>query len=753
MKNIFLTLITAMLLFIPGCQAESQAAVVGHEFLSPRVAVVKCDGFMRIRSSSIPIEKIGFWKKENALARDEKGNILPRPETTVYLYIQLAKPLQDKEELILQTSCGEVKICYFAAIPTNIFKLNQLGNGGKQPQKYAYMGAWLGDAGAMPLKEFDGKIFELRQSSNHRCVFQSTMKVRKDDPLYQGKTPFTGEEVLELDYSKFNTPGKYYLYVENIGRSIDFVIGSQPLNEAFYIHARGLYHKRCGIALTEPFTFWQKPECHTIVFQGRFPGNADHYRKGKEKDHGFFDRRGNRIGVKHFELIKANPPYKSIPVKLRGGWHDAADYDRRPYHLRIVSDLAAVYLMKPANFIDGQLNIPESGNGIPDILDEAAWGLEHLLAIQQSNGGVGCWFESDSHPGAGEGLPDQDKRVYYVSAPDRNGTLEYAAAAAIYALALNKAGFPDRAQKYIASAVKAWDFAMDKRNLLVAYFQLKGTMIHYMEEPYLYGENLLRAGAALYTLTGEEKYLTAVVENESQIRENFNQDFWKWSPLSWMILELFPVKELAFFRTEYRKVIVRNGEKMLKDLENGYPYRSLWHAPDATWVHAMAWGNYHPLRRAVTLIAAHKLTGEEKFLAGAYLANDFHNGANPLGRSMTSGLGKIFPAVFLDLVSYADDAGEFVPGITPYGNTFGIDRKAVDLVYGKRAEDLPIFRRYVNLEFSSVPASEYSVWETIAPAAVTTGYLIEKPVLPPAEWKNRKPAANFRKLPGYLALP
>ena len=167
----------------------------------------------------------------------------------------------------------------------------------------------------------------------------------------------------------------------------------------------------------------------------------------------------------------------------------------------------------------------------------------------------------------------------------------------------------------------------------------------------------------------------------------------------------------------------------------------------------MAWGNYHPLRRAVTLIAAHKLTGEEKFLAGAYLANDFHNGANPLGRSMTSGLGKIFPAVFLDLVSYADDAGEFVPGITPYGNTFGIDRKAVDLVYGKRAEDLPIFRRYVNLEFLSVPASEYSVWETIAPAAVTTGYLIEKPVLPPAEWKNRKPAANFRKLPGYLALP
>ena len=155
----------------------------------------------------------------------------------------------------------------------------------------------------------------------------------------------------------------------------------------------------------------------------------------------------------------------------------------------------------------------------------------------------------------------------------------------------------------------------------------------------------------------------------------------------------------------------------------------------------------------MTLIAAHKLSGQEEYLNGAYLANDFHNGANPLGRSMTSGLGKIYPVVFLDLISYNGKFREFVPGITPYGNTFGVDRNAVKMVYGKSADKLPIFRRYVNLEILSVPASEYSVWETIAPAAVTTGYLIETPALPPPEQKNRKPATDFRKLPGYRALP
>ena len=58
------------------------------------------------------------------------------------------------------------------------------------------------------------------------------------------------------------------------------------------------------------------------------------------------------------------------------------------------------------------------------------------------------------------------------------------------------------------------------------------------------------------------------------------------------------------------------------------------------------------------------------------------------------------------------------------------------MVYGKNADLLPIWRRYINLEFLSVPASEYSVWETIAPAAVTTGYLITNAALPTEELKS-----------------
>ena len=752
MKNI-LQISMVLLLALTGCKQESRAAGVEYEFLTPQVVVIKARGSAPVNHATVGMNIVneGFWVKENGLKRDKNGNILRSADVTGYTYLVFGTPFKHGEKRNLSMS---IVLQYDSAVPSNIFKLNQVGNGANQKKKYAYMGAWLGSCGALPLKHLAGKEFEIRRSSDGKTVYKGILKMRRNDPRYQGNIPFTGEEVLELDYSNFNTPGKYYFYVENIGRSMEFAIDSSALNEAFFIHARGLYHKRCGIAKEKPYTNWVSPACHLIAVRGKFTGNDTHYRKDKGgRDYGFFDIKGNRIDVKHFDLIKTNQLFKGELINAPGGWHDAADYDRRPYHLRIVSDLATVYLMKPENFIDGQLNIPESGNGIPDILDEAAWGVKHLLAVQQENGGVGTWFETTGHPGPGEGLPDKEKRTYYISLPSRSGTFEYAAAVSTLALAMQKAGAAKEADKYLASAIKAWDFAENPKNWLFYGTRLGNKMIFYREAPAVDAENLLKTGLNLYILTGNKKYLKTIKIDQKRIKTAFYKDFWKWSPLSWMVLDLFPVKELEEFRKEYRKVILRDAEKMLENQENAYPYRTLWHAHNAGWVHAMAWGNYHPLRRAMTLIAAHKLTGEEKYLTGAYLANDFHNGANPLGRSMTSGLGKIYPAVFLDLVSYADNIGEFVPGITPYGNTFGIDRNAIKMVYQGYANELPIFRRYVNLEFLSVPSSEYSVWETIAPAAVTTGYLLEKPTLPSTELKNRKPAGDFRKLPGYRALP
>ena len=231
-----------------------------------------------------------------------------------------------------------------------------------------------------------------------------------------------------------------------------------------------------------------------------------------------------------------------------------------------------------------------------------------------------------------------------------------------------------------------------------------------------------------------------------------------------------------------------NAEKRLEWLNNAYPYRMAWYPSAHPYVSHMSWGNFHPFRNAKHFVNAYEITREEKYRDAAYLCNDFHNGANPFGQTMTSGLGKSYPVKFLDLPSYSDGISEYVSGITPYRNTFGINRDCAKLAFGlvyeprldrnfnpapkmllpestvgkyadmdsfvkKLGASWPILRRFANVESYSVAASEYAVSETISPAAAVSGWLLEENWTPPERLKNRKPADNIDGLRGYWSLP
>ena len=65
----------------------------------------------------------------------------------------------------------------------------------------------------------------------------------------------------------------------------------------------------------------------------------------------------------------------------------------------------------------------------------------------------------------------------------------------------------------------------------------------------------------------------------------------------------------------------------------------------------------------------------------------------------------------------------------------------------------PIWHRWCNVESRTVAASEFTVWETIAPAAAVTGYLLNGAKMPEREWLERRPVDDIRKRPGYAPLP
>jgi endoglucanase len=634
---------------------------------------------------------------------------------------------------------------YDPDVPSPLFKVNQVGYLPDSP-KFAYVGAWLGPNFGPWRPHAPMDAWELVDAATGEALLRrdgpDAPRVRVRDGLSKEGVPFTGEETWELDFSSVTNEGVYFIRIPDVGRSMDFRIDAHAAEEAFRVHMGGLYQKRCGIAKEEPYTHWTAGACHTRVSRGTFA-----------PDEGSLTPK-----VKWFEIIRDNTDWEGAEqIVVSGGWHDAADYDRRPMHLNIVNDLCAVYLMRPGNFADGQLSIPENSNGIPDILDEADWGLRHLLVCQQPDGGVGTWVESVGHPEPGN-VAESDEMPYAVSAATRRSSLMYAAHASLLARCR-----PEFRAKYLDSATRAWDFAMREEPRSEIYgvkyrhrriFQ-RTEIVYWDEERELPSEYIVKAAANLFALTGDQRFLATVQGRRKELSDAVTRDGWRHIPL------LFAGERALGYPADVGDMLkawengrLNTAKGILDQLENAYAHRAPWWGPQQGWVHTMGFGHSHPLVRAQYLVLAHFLTGDRKYLDAISLANDFHNGCNPQGTTLTSGLGTVYPVAFLDLPSYVDGIAEYVPGITPYRWTYVVPLSVRGRVFGgdaKRASKWPIWRRWGNLEILSVGASEYTVWETIAPAASVTGYLLSPSGQPPPA--RRMPAKDIRDLPGYWPLP
>ena len=632
---------------------------------------------------------------------------------------------------------------YDPAKPSPVFKVNQVGYMPHQ-RKYCYLGAWLGPKlGAWRPSPTAGG-WRVADAKTGETVYRGDGAPlhRVDDFLTKEGTPFTGEYTFEMDFSSVTNEGTYFIVVDGVGRSRDFRIWGGAAEEAFRVHMGGLYQKRCGIAKTEPYTHWTAGACHTNIVRGTFPPEEGDIPKW----------------LRWFDLVREGTEWEQgEKLEVVGGWHDAADYDRRPQHLGIVNDLCAAYAMKPGNFYDGQLSIPENANGIPDVLDEAEWGLRHLLAVQQKDGGVGTWIESVGHPVPGN-VAERDGMKYAVSRATRASSLSYAAHAAL--LARCEPRFKD---KYLESAVRAWNFAMQHHPSQETFyiekrkhrFWVDRHVYEWKEPKTLSAQSLVKAAINLNALTGDSAYLRVLGEKRREIEDDFKKNEWRWSAWVFAAEHAFGTPASAeWFMKSWRSKINNRAKEMLQQVDGAYAYRCPWWAPGKGWCHAMSWGQCHPLRRAQTLVLAYVLNGDAHMLDAACAALDFHNGCNPCGTTLTSGLGEVYPVAFLDLPSYVDGIAEYVPGITPYRWNYGMPPKAIEMVWGgdrKLALKCPIWRRWGNVENQTVGASEYTVWETISPAAATCGYLMEPTRTPPPV--RPKPADDLRKLPGYWSIP
>ncbi len=677
-----------------------------------------------------------------------------------YAFLQLPAALTNGSAFRVEQKDGRVAEIRFddATGVTPVIKVNQAGYVADASRKFAYLGGWIPTVGPVDYRSF--KTFEVCRESTGERVFSGTISVRSTNLLY------AGEILHEMDFSPVRAEGLYHIRIPGLGRSWPFLIASQALGEAFYVAARGFYHQRCGCRLEQPYTAWTRGRCHPPpVYACSLPGNGGNIWTDPE------GRKVTDIRGIDFEVIKATAD-RSKAYDIWGGWHDAADYDRRASHHFAAWDLMGTYELNPSAFSDGQLNIPESGNGIPDLLDEAVYGLSVWKRAQRPDGGVSGRVETLHHP-QHRGMPDRDGDPFFKSLETRESTMAYAASAAQAGWLLRPFD-REASEEWVDSARRAYAWAMRPGDASVSVVvtvrvERAGSRVLQWKEPkeapYLTG---LHAALQLYRATSNATYQADLASTFIPYALRYFDSYPNYLFHSWGLFELaswpglgVPDKDRQLAR---ERLLARADEAVR--LQEQAPYRHPWDpAKSRRWGAALAatQGRY--------CLLAWKLTGEERYRSAAQLCADFHLGCNALGLCQTTGLGSAYVCAVQDAESREDGLLDPVPGITPYGiisvpagardtvyslpgTRFGISRPAYFLPppYDVPNPPIPLWRQYGPNGRHDPLNNEFTVQETMSPAVLLFGALLGEGWLPPAALKSRHPRSRD-DLNGYFWLP
>ncbi|HTF97413.1 MAG TPA: glycoside hydrolase family 9 protein [Cellvibrio sp.] len=252
----------------------------------------------------------------------------------------------------------------------------------------------------------------------------------------------SGDRVWWFDFSSVTTPGTYAVVdsSQNV-RSPGFTIGEDIYKPVLRHAFRTFFYQRAGFAKQQPFA------------ETGWTDSASHLKSGQDSESRLYDVNNRTSGVAGTEK------------DLSGGWFDAGDYNKYTnWHADYLINLLHAYLENPSAWSD-DFNIPESGNGVSDMIDEIRWGFEWLKRMQNSDGSV-LSIQGLSHaspPSAATG------RSFYGPA-STSATLSTAAAFALGAKVLGDLDVGDY-DTYAADlktrAENAWTWANTNSNVIV----------------------------------------------------------------------------------------------------------------------------------------------------------------------------------------------------------------------------------------------------------------------------------------------
>ncbi|MGK5500137.1 glycoside hydrolase family 9 protein [Streptomyces sp. URMC 125] len=438
----------------------------------------------------------------------------------------------------------------------------------------------------------------------------------------KGVDPTSRQNVHTFDFGSFTEAGEGYTVTIDGETSEPFAIGDDLYDSLRSDALAYFYHNRSGIEIDADLVGeeYARPAGHVGVAPNR--GDTE---------------------------VPCQEGVCDYTLDVSGGWYDAGDHGKYVVNGGIsAAQVMSVYERTltaegadGAELGDGELRVPERGNGVPDVLDEARWQMDFLMRMMVPEGEeLAGMAHHKIHDRAWTGLPlrpDQDPQPRELHPPSTAATLNVAATAAQCAR-LFEDHDADFAARCLEAAETAWAAAKAHPDVLADPNDGVGGGA--------YSDNDVRdefywAAAELFVTTGKDTYRQEVLN--SPLHGDTDAVFPR-GGLSWGATAGLGALSLATVPNDLTDSQARTVRDMVTEAADGYAADSrgaAYGVPYAPEGNHYVWGsNSQVLNNMVVLATAHDLTGETAYRDAVLRGLDYLLGRNPLNQSYVTGYGE-----------------------------------------------------------------------------------------------------------------
>lgn len=477
----------------------------------------------------------------------------------------------------------------------------------------------------------------------------------KKDILYKGvlsvpeASAYSSAITRTADLSAFTAAGKYMLFVQGAGNSYPFSIQNNIYHALAAASLKSYYYQRMSMPILPQYAGkWAR--------QGGHPDTEVYI---------------------HSSAASEKRPAHTV-ISAPGGWYDAGDYNKYIVNSGItMGTLLSAYEDFPFYFDTLQTNIPETGNGLPDIINETLYNLRWMLTMQDPNDG-GVYHKCTNAAFDKMIMPADCHNPRYVVQKSTAAALDFAAvmAQASRVLSAFKKQLPTLSDSCLHAAQYAWQWAKQNPDLLYDQQVMNALYLPSIATG-AYGDNNIRdewfwAACELLATTNEEAYI---------------QDILRYQPFALTVPSWNNVAAPGYYTllrhkntlSKYRQLALPAMQQQVIDLATSLignggnkAFRTVMGQSKKDFI----WGsNAVAMNQSAVLINAYLLTRDKRFINAALTNADYIMGRNATGYCFVTGMGSRSPMHIHHRLSIADGIKAPIPGLLAGGPNPGMQDK------------------------------------------------------------------------------